>query len=380
MVNTAFKLSVIKKVIVFLLCFIYLTISFFPNTELSFVLIGVILILFTLFINKFQINSIFKYFTIFYTINFVISNVFWNQNYDKKDIISSLLFFSMIPVVYSSLAVEYRNNIQAAIITFWILLCLCICFWGIDNGIDFSRSMIFNLQNLHKNGVATFIEMGYVVALYSLGKKRYAKKIILLLLCFVSLLIVGSKTAILLVFFVTIVPINILIRLFFLLPIFLVILFFVTWINFEEIYDFLKGTDELFTASLRLVLWDKAISDVTESTKTLMFGIGPGSFDSTSLTIGDLSLVESPHNYVISIFNSYGIIGIGLFGFYFSKIFIKSRFKNYYIDFFFLAYILFFFHSLFDVGWVKGAGFFIAMITGLMFNNNIQNAKDIIRK
>lgn len=375
--TSTFELSVIKKIIIFLLSFIYLTISFFPNTGLSFVLIGGVLIMLTLFIDRFHINKIFKYFTVFYIITFVISNIFWNQDYDKKDIISSLLFFSLIPIVYNSLATQYHNVIHLSITTFWILLCISICFWGIDNGIDFSRSMIFNLQNLHKNGVATFIEMGYVVTLFSTNEKSYPKRILLFILCFTALVIVGSKTAILLVFFVTILPINILIRLFFLLPIFLVVLFFITLINFEDIYDILSGTDELFTASLRLVLWDKAISDVTGSIKTLIFGIGPGSFDSTTLTIGDLSLVESPHNYIISIFNSYGIVGLILFGSYFSNIFIKSRTKKYYISSFFLAYVLFFFHSLFDVGWVKGSGFFIAMITGLMFNNN-KNEKDII--
>lgn len=371
------RLDKIKNSLVFCLVVTYLILSFLPNDEITFGAIGLILLsLFTL-CNFVKIKEIFLYFFVAYLIMFLVSKSFWLPGYDTKDIISSLLFFSLIPSLFHSLSHSYENTILLGITTFWFFLCFTICFWGLESGIDFQRSTIFNIPYLHKNGVATFIEMGYVVTLFSGKNKKIISKFFIFMLCSISLLFVGSKTAILLVTFISLFSAERLSSLFFLVPRLLITFLLLLFLFIEQIYEVLVNVENLYTASLRFVLWDKALSDVLVSYISFIFGIGPGNFEVSELKIGGLELIDSPHNYILSILNSYGLLGLVVFGVYFLYIFSLSKQKNILNTYFFLAYMLFFLHSLFDVGWVKGSGFFIAMITGLMF---IKNEKNIIHQ
>ncbi len=367
------KLKGKDHIAIYLLTIIYICVSFFPNTNISFAIIGFTLFLMLIFTPNLSFHPIYLNYFFFYTILILISFSKWQPNYDSKDIISSYLFFSVIPILFQSLSVKYFTIIEQSIKHFWILLAISICVWGGIEGIDFNRSRIFNIDNLNKNGVATFFEIGFIIYYFSNKDQSTIKKTITISLCLLSTLFIGSKTSIALIIFILFLPQKLIKKTFFLIPVILFFLFLIIISNIATIYNFLVDKDEFFTASLRFILWEKAIEDVIINYNTFFFGIGPGSFETAGLNIGDLSTIESPHNYMLAMFNAYGLIGLILFIWYFSRLLFLQKTNNSYNDYYFLSYTLFFLHSLFDVGWVKGQGFFIAMISGIMIKTRKSN-------
>ncbi|TAG18641.1 MAG: hypothetical protein EAZ32_13195 [Cytophagia bacterium] len=363
-------INTVNKRLIFFLSVGYIIVSFLPNTDISFVLLGIFLLFFSAFLKNIKGSFFFSIFILLYLVLFLVAHRFWSEQYDKKDIIAVLLFFSIIPVLFNSLTILYRDIFQRAIIFSWFLLSICLCLWGGVHGIDFQRSKLLGFDDLHKNSVANFFEIGFVITFFSEFSKVKAVRVGILSVAFISMLYIGSKTTIILITCLVLIPTNMYKKWLPYFPLFIFFILLYLFFNLDYIYDLLSKREALFTASLRIVLWERAISDILVSTQTFIFGIGPGNFDTKGLNIGDLSTVESPHNYILTILNAYGMLGITIFGWYFIKIFTNVRKPNFYVQPYLISYTIFFCHSLFDVGWVKSQGFFIAMITGLMFNEN----------
>jgi len=117
----------------------------------------------------------------------------------------------------------------------------------------------------------------------------------------------------------------------------------------------------LRNAVLRFVLWAQAWDEITASPTHFWLGVGPGTFKAL-VDLPALVGIESPHNMLLQWWHSYGLLGLllltGFFGWLLRRFGATS-------SPFLLAFWLFNLHALFDVGWVKGAGFVASAALGL---------------
>jgi hypothetical protein len=117
----------------------------------------------------------------------------------------------------------------------------------------------------------------------------------------------------------------------------------------------------LETVVQRFILWAHAWDQITASSATWWFGVGPGTF-LAPLQIESLEGIAGTHNIVLQLWHSYGLLGLVLFTYLFWRLFRRFGFAR---SPFVAAFWLFNVHALFDVGWVKGPGFVASAALGL---------------
>jgi O-antigen ligase len=112
---------------------------------------------------------------------------------------------------------------------------------------------------------------------------------------------------------------------------------------------------------LRLLLWAQAWNEITASPTSVWLGVGPGTF-AAAADLPGLEGIESPHNMLLQWWHSYGLLGLLLFAGFLAWLLRRFRVTS---SPFLAAFWLFNLHALFDVGWVKGAGFVASVALGL---------------
>jgi hypothetical protein len=360
------KLKFIKNsfinIYLYLLFIVYLIASVFLNDSIQFVMIGVLLIIsFFLVSLTTKLYVIHEHIYVFLTILFItilVSFPHWKTPFDWKDIVALFLYFGVIPTVISSLnnnfsdtQIIFINSVKIFFLIFVTFILLYGCFYGID----FNRSNLLNFGIKNKNGFSFIFEILFIFTLYSSNKNKNSIFIITqIFLGFICSLIIGSKTSIFLIFiFSFIYYFHYLLR-----PLFVTTL--LGMISFYLLYQY-GCFIALKTAFSRFLLWNEALNEIFNNYNTFLWGNGPGTFKS-KLHFIDLYEISSPHNYLIHIFHSYGIIVLSLLLFYFKRTFNLLK-KN---PPFYYSFMIYFIHSFFDVGFVKGPGFVAALIIGFI--------------
>ncbi|RAU82993.1 hypothetical protein [Pontibacter arcticus] len=298
------------------------------------------------------------YFFIFFTLYILIAINYWEVSYDYKDIIATYLFFIIIPLLLVSLDYTYPSFCVAAhhaLNAFFVIFSVLMFGHALLYGVDWERSYLFNNGMLHKNGISSIYEIVYIYVLYS--KAKTSKNLLfysIILTGGICLIFIGSKTSIVLAFIFTLALFSKILFFFLLILILVVLTYLVFFLN-----DI--NTSPFRTASFRGMLWEQAWEEITFSKTSLLLGNGPGTFISKIKEYG-LFKIEGTHNFILQILHNFGIVGLGLFSKYFYRI--ARQFKIFSSPAA-AAFWMFNMHALFDVGWVKGAGFFASLFFGL---------------
>ncbi len=313
--------------------------------------------LYTYYTNK-LVNTPAQFsFFIFYTLYLLLAFSFWEGDYDPKDIIATYLFFVFIPILVVNLHSRHSTfelAINHALRAFFLLFSLAIFYHAFRYGIDWTRPTFFNLDFFHKNGVSAIYEIVYIYILFK--NKKSSKKVISLII-FIGMsciVIIGSKTTFGLATLFTIG--------FFSRSLFVVLSLITLGVLVYLVFFFEDYSKSPFrTASYRGLLWRQAWKEIVASKTTFFLGNGPGSFVSTVKEY-DLFGMEGTHNYILQIMHNYGLSGLLVFG-----VFFRNLWKRFglFASPAAVAFWMFNLHALFDVGWIKGTGFFASLFLGI---------------
>lgn len=284
----------------------------------------------------------------------------WQRPFDVKDPLALMLFFVVIPALLCALVMrDYRwlkgsRTTMRVVFAIWSVAVLS---WGVVVGVDWQRNHYF-IETLNKNSVAASYEVVMLTVL--LNEQRLWRRIGIGAVGLTCLALVGSKTALVLVTSVT------MIALVGWVGVALVILGLMTAaIAFLSLGSLSFSPVELGspigTAFHRIILWAQAWDEITASPLRFWLGVGPGTFKSVVTDLG-LEGLGGTHNLVLELWHSYGLIGLSLFGGWFVSL---GRRFGIVSSPFLTAFWLFNLHALFDVGWVKGAGFIASAALGL---------------
>ncbi len=348
-----------------LMLFVYLIASFFPSTP-SFILLATLISIWGLFtlINLNKQSTIFNYtfpfslLSVFF-IYIIFSYPYWEDNFDSKDLIAEILFLWIIPFIIVS-NIRYSKSFEFALIKslryFFVASTFLILVIGLFVGVDFDRSFFFSFQSfdLHKNAVAVIYEVQYCYALYTgIQQKKKLGTLLIILFGFLSLLIIGSKTALLLMLLITFGLFN---RWLFILGGVLVAY------GILHIMVFDVDLESVFrTAYFRRLLWEQAWAEIISTKTHLYLGNGPGTFEYHGEEYG-LQGIHGTHNLFLRYFHNYGLFGISIFTSLYIWLFRRTGFWTTPAG---LSFWIFVTHSMFDVGWTKSSGFFISLFLGL---------------
>ncbi len=309
-------------------------------------------------IRSLLVNKRLLVFSIVFTVFLIVTFVTWSPAYDIKDVISTYLYFLVIPTLVYNICRLYPSFIPSAetgLTFFFYLFSGSVVLHTVIYGVDWERSNFFGIGILHKNGVSAFYEILYIITLYSSRKNTStAKKVFIILLgmfCFIG---IGSKTTLALAALFTLGL--------FARPIFYLCSYVaVVGLGYLVFYPGKIEDSPFRTATYRYLIWNQAWTEITKNPTAFFVGNGPGTFVSTTKEY-ELYGLDNTHNYLLQTWHNYGIIGacifIGLFvGIYKSIGFWRSPAA--------LAFWIFCFHGMFDVGWTKGPSFFASFCLGL---------------
>lgn len=349
------------------LLFLYLLFALFIN-ETGFIVIGLLLLflLVVFFISldnrkTIHLSSVISYFFFAYSILVLCSQFFWNS-YDLKDIVAIYIFFVFLPLLFINITFlhqDFLRSINNALYFFFIISSILIIFYGLKYGIDWGRPNLFEGFLFHKNGVATVYEMLLIYAIYNIKKTKVLNFFIVSAIGICCLIIIGSKTALLIFFLFALGRFSKLAFVIFLMA--YVVSLIVIMNDSNNIED-----SAFKTANYRVLIWNQALDEIFSFPEAFI-GNGPGTFQSKVEEYG-LQDVDNTHNYLIQLTHSYGLIGLVIFLGYFFAVLIKFGFWT---SPFTVAFWAFNIHSLFDVGWVKGPGFFVSVIMAGIFCESI---------
>jgi len=277
----------------------------------------------------------------------------WQRPVDFKDPLALMLFFAVLPALVCALALRDDGWMDAARRTFFLAFVVAsaaIIVWTLFAGVDWQRNYAL-LRTLHKNAVGPDYEVLLIPAM--LDQHTRGRRLLCAAVGLVCLVLVGSKTAIVL----TTAAVAIL--LFRWLGVAAVVLAAVPVVAMS--LGSLTLESPLRNAVLRFVLWAQAWDEITASPTHLWLGVGPGTFTAL-VDLPGLVGLDSPHNMLVGWWHSYGLLGLllltGFLGWLLRRFGVTT-------SPFLAAFWLFNLHALFDVGWVKGAGFVASAALGL---------------
>lgn len=349
------------------LLFLYLLFALFIN-ETGFILLGLLFLFLSVvfFISLdskkiVRLSPIINYFFFAYTI-FVLSAQFFWSSYDLKDIVAIYVFFVFLPLLFINITFLHQAFLTAiynALYFFFVISSVFIIFYGLKYGIDWGRPNFYEGFLFHKNGIATIYELLLIFVIYDIKRTKILKFLIVSVIGVCCLIIVGSKTALLVFFLFTLGRFSKYAFVIFLIG--YIVSLTVIMSNNDNIED-----SAFRTANYRVLIWNQAMNEIFNFPEALI-GNGPGAFQSKVEKYG-LQDVDNTHNYLIQLTHSYGFIGLVIFLTYFFAVLIKFGFWS---SPFTVAFWAFNIHSLFDVGWVKGPGFFVCVIMGGIFCERI---------
>lgn len=277
----------------------------------------------------------------------------WEPGFDVKDPVALLLFFCVVPSLVVAFAQRDPTWLDAARRTVGVAFVLssgAIALWATIYGVDWERPY-FLLRVLHKNGVAATYEVLMLATL--LEQRAWHRRAGVAAIGLICLALTGSKTGLGIALVITTV---VLLRW---VGVALVVGGLAASLGFIRANLALGGPLE--TAVQRFILWAQAWDDITASSSHWWFGVGPGTF-TAPVVIKDLAGIAGTHNMILQFWHSYGLLGLALFALFFAHLarrfgFARSPFLG--------AFWLFNLHAMFDVGWVKGAGFVASAALGL---------------
>jgi O-antigen ligase len=277
----------------------------------------------------------------------------WDQPVDLKDPAAMIVFFAIVPSLMVAFSLRDEQWLAAARTTLalaFVGFSVVVIAWAAVYGVDWQRNT-FLLPTLHKNGVAATYEVLLLTTL--LERRAWHQRAAVAALGLLCLALIGSKTGL------GLAAIMILVILFRWAGAALVVVVLASSFGFIRANLALEGPLE--TAVSRFILWAHAWDQITESGSHLWFGVGPGTF-LAPIQIRSLEGIAGTHNLVLQFWHSYGLLGLTLFGLFFLAVARRFGFTR---SPFLAAFWLFNLHALFDVGWVKGAGFVAAAALGL---------------
>lgn len=277
----------------------------------------------------------------------------WRHPIDPKDPLALLLFLGAVPALLASFALRDDSWLAAAHRTFrvaFVVFSTLILVWGVGAGIDWQRNFVLS-PGLHKNAVAASYEVLMVVVI--LDERRPAGRLLVAGVSLACLVFVGSKTALGLALAAIAIAL-------------------LGWWGMALVAVAAVATVVLFagapdlegplrTAVLRFILWAQAWDEITASRAHFWLGRGPGTF-AAAVDLSGLHGIRSPHNILLGFWHAYGLLGLLLFAAFFAWLLRRFGITG---SPFLAAFWLFNVHALFDVGWVKGAGFLASAALGL---------------
>lgn len=334
--------------------------------NIGFAIVGAILSIWAVFLliyiwlsSRITNTPLFYLFFMLYTVYVVVAFSFWRIAYDFKDIIATYLFFVFIPLIVINLNYTYtsfKRGLIAGIKVFFIIFSVAVFVHAFVFGIDWERSSFFGLEIFHKNGVSAFYEILFIFILFRNSRSFKLSVLLTILVGFTCLIIIGSKTTIALALLFTIGFYS---RSLFkfsgllLLCILIYLIFFISDLD----------TSPFRTASYRALLWEQAWQEIRATKTTLILGNGPGTFIA-KIRAYELYGIEGAHNYIVQLAHNYGFLGLSVFFYFFRKLWQNFKIFDSPAS---VAFWMFNMHALFDVGWVKGAGFFASIFLGLAY-------------
>lgn len=277
----------------------------------------------------------------------------WEQPVDLKDAAAVLVFFAVVPTLMVSLSLRddrWRDAARVTLAFAFVAFSILIVAWAAVYGVDWRRN-IFLLPSLHKNGVAATYEVLLLTTL--LDRRAWHQRAGVAAVGLLCLALVGSKTALgLALIMITII-------LFRWVGAAAVLIVLAASFGFIRANLALEGPLE--TAVQRFILWAHAWDQINESAGHFWFGVGPGTFVAP-VQVQSLAGIAGTHNIILQFWHSFGLLGLLLFSLFFLHVARRFGFAR---SPFLAAFWLFNLHAMFDVGWVKGAGFVAAAALGL---------------
>lgn len=277
----------------------------------------------------------------------------WQRPTDLKDPLALVLFFAVVPALLCALALRDDDWLDAARRTFFLAFVIAsatIISWALFAGVNWQRNY-FLFQTLHKNAVGPVYEV--LLLAVTLDQHHRGRRLLYAATGLACLVLVGSKTALVLAAAAMAI---LLLRWW---GVALVVLAAVPAVAIS--LGSLDLESPLRTAVLRFVLWTQAWNEITASSSHLWLGVGPGTFAALTDLPG-LVGIQSPHNMLLQFWHSYGLLGLLLLTGFFAWLLRRFGVTR---SPFLAAFWLFNLHALFDVGWVKGAGFVASAALGL---------------
>jgi O-antigen ligase len=295
----------------------------------------------------------------------------WRHPYDLKDPLALLLYFAVVPWLLCVLALRDPGWLPAAwrtVRALFALLSAGIVLWAVAAGVDWQRNYVL-IPALHKNAVAATYEVLLLAVM--LERRHGGARAAVAGIGLACLTLVGSRTALALAALATSI---VLLR----------------WWGVAlaagaaaagaaaaaaAATSALTLESPFRNVALRLVLWAQAWEEITASTGQFWLGVGPGTF-APLLDLPGLGGIESPHNMVLQWWHSYGLLGLLILLAFF--LWIARRFGIARSPFL-AGFWLFNLHALFDVGWVKGAGFVASAALGLGIADAIRQQRSVVQ-
>lgn len=363
------RISLKNNIPLFIISFIHFIFGFLAGENI-FIFFTLFSSLFLFSYSNFQKNYILiiKYLFVF-IINLLLGITEWQSNFDWLDIFSLVLFLFILPILYLSICEKYVHVIEKSLFLFWISITILIGVWTLGVGIDWTRGTILGIKSLQKNSVGIYYEIIVIYLYFSEFNHMFSKSKIAII-SILTLFLIGSKTSMILLPAFIFLGNQIYISRNYLFSLIILLIGFI-WFNISSFIQFFEYKISYYTVYLRLLLWESGKKNIFKNNYTIFFGRGPGTFITNKFENAALHNLNNMHNYILTIFYSYGLIGFLLLMIYFYNLInLKVSNKNA-----ILSFLIFFFHSQFDVGLVKGSGFIVSFIIGMIFNSSFNNKK-----
>jgi O-antigen ligase len=283
----------------------------------------------------------------------IVSYPRWDAPVDLKDAAAIVVFFAVVPSLMVAFSLRDEQWLEAArgtLVVMFLASSVLIIGWAAVYGVNWQRNT-FLLPTLHKNGVAASYEVLLLSTL--LNRRAWHQRAAVAALGLFCLVLIGSKTGL------GLTAMMMAVILFRWVGAAAVVIVLASSLGFIRANLALEGPLE--TAVQRFILWAHAWDEITASSSHVWFGVGPGTFVAP-VQVQSLEGIAGTHNLILQFWHSYGLLGLLLFTVLF--LYVARRF-GFTRSPFLAAFWLFNVHALFDVGWVKGAGFIAAAALGL---------------
>lgn len=297
----------------------------------------------------------------------------WERPFDAKDPAALMLFFVVIPALLCALAMDDYRWLKSSLTTWRVVFAVwsvAVVSWAVVAGVDWQRDHFF-LDTLNKNSIGASYEVVMLAVL--LNERGFGRRMWTGVVGLLCLALIGSKTALVLTTLVTVIA------LFGWVGVGVVLIgvtsVAIAFISLGSLsFSPVELNSPISTAFHRIILWAQAWDEITASPRQFWLGVGPGTFRSVVTELG-LEGLGGTHNIVLELWHSYGLLGLSLFLGWFVAI---GRRFGVVSSPFLTAFWLFNLHALFDVGWVKGAGFIASAALGLGMADASWRAKDSV--